>query len=149
MCPCYPFQPFVKQRYCFDRNLLNLIFHPRHLADGFFLFYASPAICQNKPISYNWRFHAKTIKFTCKVLYRLSVQISLTPIFALCCKPVKRANLSRFTKSSHLNSWWRHHMKTFSALLAICAGKFTGHTCIPRTKASDAELWCFLWSVSE
>ena len=26
-------------------------------------------------------------------------------------------------------------------------GKFTGHRWIPRTKASDAELWCFLWSV--
>ena len=25
-------------------------------------------------------------------------------------------------------------------------GKFTGHRLIPRTKASDAEIWCFLWS---
>ena len=24
-------------------------------------------------------------------------------------------------------------------------GEFTGHRCITRTKASDAELWCFLW----
>ena len=28
-------------------------------------------------------------------------------------------------------------------------GEFTGHRWIPRTKASDAELWCFLWSVPE
>ena len=28
-------------------------------------------------------------------------------------------------------------------------GEFTGHRWIPRTKASDAELWCFLWSASE
>ena len=28
-------------------------------------------------------------------------------------------------------------------------GEFTGHQWIPRTKASDAELWCFLWSASE
>ena len=27
--------------------------------------------------------------------------------------------------------------------------KFTGHRWMPRTKASDAELWCFLWSASE
>ena len=33
--------------------------------------------------------------------------------------------------------WWSHPMETFSALLAICAG----HRWIPRTKASDAELW--------
>ena len=28
-------------------------------------------------------------------------------------------------------------------------GEFTGHRWIPHTKASDAELWCFLWSVPE
>ena len=28
-------------------------------------------------------------------------------------------------------------------------GEFTGHRWIPRTKASDAELWCFLWSTPE
>ena len=28
-------------------------------------------------------------------------------------------------------------------------GEFTGHRWIPRTKASDAELWCFLWSALE
>ena len=28
-------------------------------------------------------------------------------------------------------------------------GEYTGLRWIPRTKASDAELWCFLWSVSK
>ena len=28
-------------------------------------------------------------------------------------------------------------------------GEFTGHRCVPFTKASDAELWCYLWSVLE
>ena len=28
-------------------------------------------------------------------------------------------------------------------------GEFTGERWIPRTKASDAELWCFLWSEPE
>ena len=28
-------------------------------------------------------------------------------------------------------------------------GEFTGHRWIPRTKASDAEHWCFLWSAPE
>ena len=40
-------------------------------------------------------------------------------------------------------SWWRHQMEIFSALLAICAGNS------PVTNASDAELWCFLWSAPE
>ena len=38
--------------------------------------------------------------------------------------------------------WWRHQLKTLSALLAICEG-------IPLTKVSNAELWCFIWSASE
>ena len=28
-------------------------------------------------------------------------------------------------------------------------GEFTGHRSIPRTKASDADIWCFLWSAPE
>ena len=28
-------------------------------------------------------------------------------------------------------------------------GEFTGHRRIPLTKASEAELWCFLWSATE
>ena len=46
-------------------------------------------------------------------------------------------------------SWWRHQMETFSALLAICTGNSPVPRWIPHTKASDAELWCFLWSASE
>ena len=39
-------------------------------------------------------------------------------------------------------------MEAFSALLAFC-GESIGHRRIPLTKASDAELWCFLWSSPE
>ena len=38
-------------------------------------------------------------------------------------------------------------METFSASLALSEGKSTDHRQIPLTKASDAEFWCFLWSV--
>ena len=54
-----------------------------------------------------------------------------------------------------LFSWWRHQMEICSALLVLCAGnslvtsEFTGHRCIPLTKASDAEFWCFLWFAPE
>ena len=47
------------------------------------------------------------------------------------------------------NPWWRHQMETFSALLALCAGNSPGQNWIPHTKASDAELGCFLWSAHE
>ena len=47
-------------------------------------------------------------------------------------------------------SWWRHQMDTFSAgVTGHLCGEFTGPRWIPHTKASDAELWCLLWSASE
>ena len=39
-------------------------------------------------------------------------------------------------------------METFSTLLAFCEG-IHGSPVIPIPKASDAELWCFLWSAPE
>ena len=46
-------------------------------------------------------------------------------------------------------SKWRHQMETFFRVTVLLCGEFTGHRWIPRTKASDAELWCFIWSVPE
>ena len=39
---------------------------------------------------------------------------------------------------------WKH----FCVTGPLC-GEFTSHRWIPRIKASDAELWCFLWSAPE
>ena len=49
-------------------------------------------------------------------------------------------------KSAYLSTWWRHQMEIFSALLALCEGS---PPVVSLTKASDAELWCFLWCVPE
>ena len=63
-------------------------------------------------------------------------------------------------------SWWRHqgtHVTSYNEgwdmrmpsngnifrVTGLLCGEFTGHPLIPRTKASDAELWCFLWSTPE
>ena len=46
-------------------------------------------------------------------------------------------------------AWWRHQLETFFRVSGPLWGKFTGHRWIPLTKASDAELWCFLWSAPE
>ena len=49
-------------------------------------------------------------------------------------------------------SWWRHQIETFSASLTFGGGgggEFTGHRWIPLAKASEAGLWCFLWSAPE
>ena len=39
---------------------------------------------------------------------------------------------------------WRHQMETLPRYWLV-----TGHRWIPLTKASDVELWCFLWSAPE
>ena len=46
-------------------------------------------------------------------------------------------------------SWWRHQMEPLSALLALCVGNSPVTCEFPSQKASDTELWCFLWSASE
>ena len=51
------------------------------------------------------------------------------------------------------NKWYINMMTSsngniFRVTGHLC-GKFTGSRWIPRTKAGDAELWCFLWSASE
>ena len=47
--------------------------------------------------------------------------------------------------------WWRHSCldETFSSSLALCEGNPLVTGGFPPTKASDAEIWCFLWSVAE
>ena len=44
-------------------------------------------------------------------------------------------------------SWWRHQ-NIFRVTGPLC-GEFTGHRWIPCTNASDAELWCSVWSAPE
>ena len=52
----------------------------------------------------------------------------------------------------HDGCCWYHNdvikWKLFRVTGHLC-GEFAGPRWIPRTKASDAELWCFLWSTSE
>ena len=57
------------------------------------------------------------------------------------------------------NIWGHYDMETLSAFMMTSSngnsfrvtgplcGEYTGHRCILRTKASDAELWCFPWSL--
>ena len=40
-----------------------------------------------------------------------------------------------------MSSWWRHQMETFFRVTGLLCGEFTGHRWIPRSKASDAELF--------
>ena len=61
-------------------------------------------------------------------------------------------SLTEFQKL-HCMTWYQGMMTSsngnFFRVTGPLCGEFTGHRWIPHTKASDAELWCFLWSVSE
>ena len=70
-----------------------------------------------------------------------------TPSRSLCCH-LNDHSCFVVCCIEYRSPWWRHEMETFSALLAFCWG-FTGHRWISLTKASGAELWCFLWSAPE
>ena len=52
----------------------------------------------------------------------------------------------RFTQWFHNSMMTSSNGNIFRVTGHLC-GEFTGPRWIPRTKASDAELWCFLWSV--
>ena len=68
-----------------------------------------------------------------------------------------------FTKHGRHISWRYHDITPHSAVLYLCKGEsrnifrvigplygeFTGHRWIPLTKASDAELKCFIWPAPE
>ena len=46
------------------------------------------------------------------------------------------------------DSWWRHQTETFPRFWPFVM-ESSRHRLIPITKANEAELWCFLWSVLE
>ena len=55
------------------------------------------------------------------------------------CVPVRCSGRNMMTSSNG----------TIFCVTGHLCGEFTGPQWIPRTKASDAELWCFLWSAPE
>ena len=54
-------------------------------------------------------------------------------------------NNSHFNNDTNNNMMTSSNGNIFRVTGPLC-GEFTGDRWIPHTKASDAELWCFLWS---
>ena len=89
-----------------------------------------------------------------RYIYPLSVSVIYTRTriskFAITASeygPEENGAISRMMTTNL--SGWRHQMETLSALLAICAGNSPVTDEFPAQRASDVELWCFLWSVPE
>ena len=58
----------------------------------------------------------------------------------------------QFLRSVNIGCLSVHYWPWTISMLRVTGplcGEFTGHRWIPLTKASDAELWCFLWSATE
>ena len=95
---------------------------------------------------YAWRFLLLQYinKSVTSGLYKISLTLSFSNLRCF-------MKLTVLPTANPLGSWWRRKIETFSTLLALCVGwgvgEFTNHQWIPLTKASDTELWCFLWSV--
>ena len=75
----------------------------------------------------------------------------ITNVIATC-----RKNFSQWERSFlwKLRCHWLKFLRRVAKTLVIqgpghLCGEFTGPRWIPRAKASDAGLWCFLWSASE
>ena len=73
------------------------------------------------------------------------------PAIYYVASPIAFGWLPRASFTTEIMAWISNHMMTssngniFRVTGPLC-GEFTGHRWIPHTKASDAELWCFLWS---
>ena len=83
------------------------------------------AHCQwHYPEEYGWNNYVKIIPANCR-------SRSVTVCFTCALNMMTSLNGNIFRVTGYL------------------CGEFTGPRWIPRTKASDAELWCFLWSAPE
>ena len=91
-----------------------------------------------------------------RTVHELIIQILLLLFIRWCLEfaHATTAPLPRHVQRSWLDHWSQNYMMTstngniFNVTGPLC-GEFTGPGDIPLTKASDAELWCFLWSVPE
>ena len=61
---------------------------------------------------------------------------------------LSKINLTQRSPVAKVSTMTSSNGNIFRVTGLLC-GEFTGHQWIPRTKASDAELWYFLWSVPE
>ena len=70
----------------------------------------------------------------------------------LCCLAVDLTNRNKlkwnFSRTLQWNMMMSSNGNIFRVPGLLC-GEFTGHRWIPLTKASDADLWRFLWSAPE
>ena len=119
--------------------------------------FAFLALCTGESINHRWSFvpqgtlmlsfnDAHVVSLN-NLLNKQSICLWFKTLSALYICENPFVPLSSYAASQSVNIWWRHQMETFSPLLAIREGNSPVNS--PHTKASDAKLWCFLWSAPE
>ena len=147
--------PVVTISFCLNTNNIHPIAHPPGRYMGVF------AWVQNI-INSTMQYHSMTEECCARSMYHSRTWTSnyipqiLWDVITCPCPwyllLVQHSSIycAIYSESRRLyNAWWRHQMETFSALLALCAGNSPGTGEFPSQKASDVELWCFLWCVPE
>ena len=70
-------------------------------------------------------------------------------VYTKVCRFNAAGTVTSLFSETEVNTWWRHQMEIFSALLAFCVGNSAVTGWFPLTKASDVDLWRFLWLAPE
>ena len=87
-------------------------------------------------------FSCVNIEVSVYVLWAENHWFLITHLFSLVCRQADILNSDNAFMMTSSNG------NIFRVNDHLC-GEFNAHRWIPRTKASDAELWCFLWSAPE
>ena len=84
--------------------------------------------------------------FQVEIIHVVDVAVYQIPFDVLSVSGLSMRYGETLADLHHRGASWRHQI-IFRVTVPLCG--FTGDRWIPLTKASDAELWCFLWTASE
>ena len=79
----------------------------------------------------------------------ISVAFELQIYAPLAFTRVSPPSVTQVRKPLYLHTMMTSSNRNIFRVTGHLCGEFTGHRWIPHTKASDAELWCFLWFARE
>ena len=106
-----------------------------------------------------WGIHRSPVNSPHKDQWRGALMFSLICVWINGWVNNREAGDLRRYRAHYAPYQWLPNIVEYSSLLGFCGkifrvtdhlcGEFTGPRWIPRTRTSDAELWCFLWSASQ
>ena len=151
----------MRQNYLRNLSMKKLCIMNRGISQLCTKMFFNRSRCSAKIFLYVWnkQINNSQIQWHGPIMHAWKYSIMLV-LECSCCTPLAVSSLSLCdSKWKQRSSLWKNdkpkchddviNMKSLSALLALLWGESTGHRWIPLTTASDAELWCFLWSAPE